>query len=364
MCVKTFFLTFSVLGVLISVGACNWLFVWVGFELNLIGFIPYLINSDLDFRSENGMKYYLVQAFGSILFAFGSILWVGAGDSFFFISSVYGGDELDGMMRIGYFGVLCVVFSLFLKLGSFPFHYWLPDVVTSNSWSGCLMILSIQKIAPFIVLFSMVDFVSKIVFWLIVFSALSSSIVGGIGGIGESSVCILMAYSSIGHTGWILFSMLLGYSAFMVYFVVYMVLVTCVFVLFSVLNSESVIVVGGADDGDDGGGVMSWSLVVVLLSFGGIPPFLGFLSKWMVISLAMSFGMVFFLFVLIAGSLLSLYYYLVLVFGGFFSGSVVMDKTKGYMGVLVNYSGGWFVYVAISLLLVNLLGSVFCLFFL
>nr|WNO18586.1 NADH dehydrogenase subunit 2 [Iothia sp.] len=353
----------SVFGVLVSVSGCHWLFVWIGFEVNLIGFIPYLINSGLDFRSESGMKYFLVQALGSILFAFGSVLWLGSSYSIFSVGEGYGSGISEDIVSMSSAGVVCVVFSLLLKVGSFPFHYWLPDVVTSNSWSSCSMILTTQKIAPFVVLFSMVDYTPKVVFWLLVLSALGSSFIGGVGGIGESSVRLLMAYSSIGHTGWILFSMFLGYSAFMVYFVVYLVLVGSMFLLLSSLNSKLVVLVSGSDD--SGAEMASgWGIISVLLSLGGVPPFLGFMSKWVVISLSMGSGMIFFVAVLIVGSLLSLYYYLVLVFGVFFSKSTVMGKYM-HRGSGAGLYGEWrFVFLIVSLLVVNLLGSAFCLFFL
>lgn len=90
------------------------------------------------------------------------------------------------------------ILSMLLKLGIAPFHSWLPHVISSISWTICMILATIQKIAPIRLL---VIITPKDFSFLLVISVAASTIVGGVGGINQTQIRSLIAYSSIGHIG-------------------------------------------------------------------------------------------------------------------------------------------------------------------
>ena len=111
-----FFLFFMVGGIFISVRRRNWFLVWCGLEINLIGFIPIVIQTKNQGEVEAAIKYFLVQSIGSALVLFGSCM------CFLYIES-----------WVGPIFSLPVFAGLLIKLGIFPFYFWLPRVIINIS---------------------------------------------------------------------------------------------------------------------------------------------------------------------------------------------------------------------------------------
>lgn len=100
-----------VTGRLMSISSSNWLYVWIGLEINLLSFIPLVIHGTEDLEVESMIKYFLVQSLGSciILFIYLSI-------------NIYLIDDL-------FFINIIMVFRFIIKMGIFPFHFWLVHVI-------------------------------------------------------------------------------------------------------------------------------------------------------------------------------------------------------------------------------------------
>jgi len=88
-------------------------------------------------------------------------------------------------------------FALLIKMGLAPVHYWLPSVMGAVSWGLCWVLATVQKVAPIIIIFYANSFSPLI----LVYSAGLSSIVGGVGGLNQTMLRVILAYSSIGHIG-------------------------------------------------------------------------------------------------------------------------------------------------------------------
>jgi NADH:ubiquinone oxidoreductase subunit 2 (subunit N) len=71
-----FFLITLFLGTFMRISSCNWLYVWIGLEINLISFIPLIMASGVDSETESRLKYFLVQALGSGLLLFGALRYI------------------------------------------------------------------------------------------------------------------------------------------------------------------------------------------------------------------------------------------------------------------------------------------------
>jgi len=325
-------------GTMFSLSSRHWLGVWAGLEINLIGFLPILVYQKSMLERESAVKYFIIQALGSSLLIFGrlmgyrlSLSWESLVGEFF---------QLTGTPLLS--------FGLLLKRGIFPFHFWLPRVMAGLSWLPCLLLATWQKMAPILLILSLVQVThAPILIFILCFLGARSRIVGGFGGLNQTQVRALLAYSSIGHIGWVLFGICSSETSVKVYFSIYVLISVCLFSSLWILDSKILKRLRSIRS-KKWRGAFSFSLI--LLSLGGLPPLLGFVSKWVVITsgtLTSSWG---FLLALILGSLISLFYYLRL----FFSELLTTKRETLSFQKSVNLTGGLYINVII---LINLLGG-------
>ena len=202
--------------------------------------------------------------------------------------------------------------GLRLKIGVFPFHFWFPRVMAGLPWLSCLLLATWQKIAPLFLIISL--FEASFISWLLLTFCLivsGSRLLGGVGGINQTQVWALLAYSSIGHLGWIIYAGLHRSWAIAFYFGAYVLIPLCLFLalwLRDLSYSKTLAKVSFFS-------YPVFLVVVILLSLGGLPPLLGFISKWLVISVGTPSSLsIFFIYLLILGSLIRLFYYQSLFF--------------------------------------------------
>nr|YP_007317453.1 NADH dehydrogenase subunit 2 [Halicryptus spinulosus]CBK55566.1 NADH dehydrogenase subunit 2 [Halicryptus spinulosus] len=296
------------LSTILVFGSSVWFTMWLGLEINMLSFVVLLISGESMRESEAGIKYFLVQVLGSILFLFGSLLM-----SFWGQASSY----LFGMF---YF---FIVVAVALKLGMGPVHFWFPGVMDGIRWMNCGLLMTWQKLGPFCILAGLnLGFMSILMFF---FSALSG-LIGGFGGLNQVSLRKLLAFSSIGHLGWLTGSLLVSDLIWRVYFLMYSFLS---FFFSYIINSLWLIWFG---PGFNYGWKNNFKGLVVMFMFfslGGLPPFGGFFMKWMVFSSLLINGMWLLAFILIGGSLMNLYYYLRVTYG-----LGMLSSETGYWGYL------------------------------
>nr|YP_009421082.1 NADH dehydrogenase subunit 2 [Viviparus chui]ASR74837.1 NADH dehydrogenase subunit 2 [Viviparus chui] len=334
------FFFMMVFGTVFSMSSMHWLGIWVGLEMNLIGFLPILVYQKGMLNSEAAVKYLIVQAIGSSFLVFGSLIMYNVSSSW----------EILSLMSFKYFfvSVLFIIGSLLMKMGVFPFHFWFPSVMGSLPWLSCLLLVTWQKLAPVFLVGVMMEISNML--WLIVLVCVmsyGSAMVGGIGGMNQSQVRGLLAYSSIGHMGWIVFAVCHSYHSMKVYFFIYIIISLCLFFVLWYLDSSLMVNLNSSVKGL----FVDLSVIVLLLSLGGLPPLLGFIGKWNVFMSIMNSSMSVFVFFLILSSVMSLFYYLGLfftfvlkvfsstndeLFGGFSFAKLIL---------LVNFFGGWFMIV-------------------
>lgn len=179
-----------------------------------MGFLPIFRGGSI--LIEGLFKYFLIQAGGSGVFVF----------SFLFSSS----SVARGLFILG----------IFMKLGVFPFYSWVPLVISSLTWGGCLLLVTIQKLGPlFMVCIN--DF--SISSFLLLFSVFTI-LVGGIMGYNQSYMRSLIAYSSIRHTGWLVARFICSFRVFSIYVLLYFSMLGVLFSLFSFLEVSKVVYSG------------------------------------------------------------------------------------------------------------------------
>lgn len=263
-----------ILRTFIAISASHWLIIWIALELNILSFIPLIIFSSWHQETEASIKYFLFQALGSRLLLLGSY-----------------SSEAFVLIFIG----------IIVKLGIAPFHFWFPSVINSISWPMCLLLATWQKIVPLLVLILTASSIQSSFIFLL---ASLNALVGGIGGLNQTQIRPLLAYSSVGHIGWILAASAVSSSIRITYFCIYIITSGTLFLYLFFLNASSRKSISSTISSD------MFSLIILtllLLSLGGLPPLTGFIPKWLVIS---SFQTLITPFILILGSLINLFYYL------------------------------------------------------
>nr|WRY69444.1 NADH dehydrogenase subunit 2 [Acanthochitona defilippii] len=298
-----------VFGTFFSLSSSHWFGIWLGLELNLLSFVPIMVEKGGSLETEAAVKYFLVQAIGSAFFLLG-VLNLNNNYSVWEYS-------LSGSV----FSLSLLMFGVIMKLGSAPLHFWVPGVVGGLSWLCNFLLLTWQKIVPLFVLCSFLD-MSK--FILLILVVMCSSF-GGIGGVNQSSIRLIVAYSSILHMGWILAASALGFVFSFFYFFLYSLILG--FVCLLMMSRESFLSKQFLD-------IYVWDknfrgmLVYILFSLGGMPPMLGFFGKLLVLINLVSMGYIFISIILILGSIVSLYYYFVLSFSLIMSRSLMVLKSE------------------------------------
>nr|BDQ44356.1 NADH dehydrogenase subunit 2 [Amynthas vittatus] len=274
---------------LMAVSSTNWMFLWASMELNLLSFIPILMSSKMNQEVEGSIKYFLAQALGSALLLTSSIMmW-----------SPY--SIWPSMMP------LILMLSLLLKLGSAPCHFWYPSVMASISWVSCTILSSWQKLAPLTIL---VFFTTQVPKSIIPVMAGLNALLGGIMGMNQSQLRTIMAYSSIGHLGWMLSFMLMNKPLMtMVYFSIYCSLIIP---LFMIMNSLNLMTTKQLSKITMISPTTQLMMSILLISLAGLPPLTGFMPKLLAITMLASFNSSLII-ILIMGSLMNLFFYLSII---------------------------------------------------
>nr|YP_009689669.1 NADH dehydrogenase subunit 2 [Sabethes undosus]YP_009689708.1 NADH dehydrogenase subunit 2 [Wyeomyia confusa]QEE94398.1 NADH dehydrogenase subunit 2 [Sabethes undosus]QEE94450.1 NADH dehydrogenase subunit 2 [Wyeomyia confusa] len=273
---------------LITISSNSWLSAWMGLEINLLSFIPLMNEGKKNLMtSESSLKYFLIQAFASSILLFSIIL------SMIIFN--------NNWLMFSNFNELLMLSTLFLKSGVAPFHFWFPNVMEGMNWINALILMTWQKIAPLI----LISYNSNYLFFLI--SIIFSVIIGSLGGLNQISLRKLMAFSSINHLGWMLTAMMNNELLWMFYFIMYFFLSISIILMF---HNFKIFYFNQIFNFSFMNPIMKFFLFLNLLSLGGLPPFLGFLPKWLVIQNLMFLNHYFLLFIMICFSLITLFYYL------------------------------------------------------
>nr|AXS66101.1 NADH dehydrogenase subunit 2 [Cucujoidea sp. 46 KM-2017] len=271
-------------GTLTSISAYSWFSMWLGLEINLLSVIP-LFNSNKNcFPSESALKYFLTQTMASsiILLAIVSIMNT---HEFFNLN-------FDIIMSSG----------LLTKLGAAPFHYWFPEISEGLNWNNNLIILTWQKIAPMILIFYTIEINDFFIFIILI-----SSIIGSMMGLNQISLRKILTFSSINHISWMLSSMIVSSSIWMAYFVFYF-FITISFTTF--FKNCNVFFIEQLNNVKFSNKFSQLMVFMIFLSLGGLPPFLGFLPKWLTILYLNTQNLYFLSLFLIIFTLITLFFYL------------------------------------------------------
>nr|ASY98247.1 NADH dehydrogenase subunit 2 [Sphodromantis viridis] len=292
---KILFLSTLISGMLISLCANSWMGAWMGLEINLLSFIPLLSSNKNMFSTEASLKYFLIQAIASSTLLFLILLKTNIQEMFYLTKS----SSWNNLMML----------PLMMKIAASPFYWWLPSVMEGLSWMNCFILLSIQKIAPLMLISYMLT--NNLFIQLII---LSSAFIGAIGGLNQISLRKILSFSSINHIGWMLTTMIMGTNLWLMYFTIYTINIISIIAMTSMINLSYISQTFNSMNNQK---IVKFTLFIAMLSLGGLPPFLGFFPKWIAIQFMTQNSMIFTPMILIMSSLLTLYYYMRMMYTTF-----------------------------------------------
>nr|QIN90372.1 NADH dehydrogenase subunit 2 [Relicanthus daphneae] len=285
------------LGSILLVTSSNWLSVYLAIELPTLSlFILAAQKGGSGHSAESGLKYFVLGALSSGLFLFGCALLCGltGGASIPCIDLVLnqGANQmLDSSALVGIspdpsgvmtpIGSLLITVALLFKLSAAPFHMWAPDVYDGAPTTTTALLAIVPKVGIFSILVSIGPVVN-----ILLICAIFSMIVGAIGALNQTKIKRLLAYSGIGHMGFVLWGIEIGsfesIQASLIYMVLYVTMSICIFAIILALGVIKNLIVefSGLSRREP---ALAITLALTLLSTAGIPPLVGFLGKWLVL---------------------------------------------------------------------------------
>ena len=315
-----YFLTLStLLGMYFMISSGNFLMFFIGLETASIPMAT-LVAFDKHNRkaAESGAKYILSAVFASSISVFGMSLIYGSTGTLYFndLATLITGTPLQ-IMAFVFFSV-----GLFFKISLVPFHLWTPDVYEGAQTNITSYLSVISKGSAVFVLFTILIkvFGHLVGQWQPILYGLAvvSITVANVFAIRQQNLKRFLAFSSISQAGYILLAIIsgsaMGMASLVYYVLVYMFSNLAAFGVLSVLEERT-----GRVQMDDYNGLyqtnpkLSFVMTLALFSLAGIPPFAGFFSKFFVFSAAAAKGEYVLVFIALLNTVISLYYYLLVV---------------------------------------------------
>ena len=330
---------FSTLGMMIMISSNNFLLLYLGLEIQSLSL--YVVSS---FRRDNyksteaGLKYFILGSLSSGLMLFGISLIYGSTGSINFeiISSMI---NYEGFFPGIVAGLVFLICGFAFKASAVPFHMWTPDVYEGSPTPVTAFFATVPKLAAVGVLLRVLfDCFGPIVeSWqqVIIIISVLSMFLGSVAAIGQNNIKRLMAYSSIGHIGFVLMGVASGtdkgVSAVLIYMVLYIIMNIGVFVF--ILNMErngvAVTTINSLNMYNNVSKSQTLFLTILLFSLAGIPPLAGFFGKFFIFNAAINAGLSWLAVMGGIASVIAAFYYLRIVYLMYFGLS--SDPLSGKM---------------------------------
>jgi NADH-quinone oxidoreductase subunit N len=314
---------FASLGMMILVSAHNFLTVYLGLELlSLSLYAMVAMQRDSILASESAMKYFVLGAIASGMLLYGISIIYGLTGTLDLAEVAVKITNLDQGVLLA-FGLVFMIVGIAFKLGAVPFHMWVPDVYHGAPTAVTLFIGSAPKIAAFAMLMRLlVDGLMGLhAQWegiLIILAVLSMGI-GNLLAIAQGNIKRMLAYSTISHVGFLILGALTGtqsgFASSMFYTLVYVLMSLGGFGIVMLLSRKGF----EAENLDDYKGLNSRSpwyafmMLILMFSMAGVPPFLGFWAKLVVLQEVIAADMMWLAIVGVVFSVIGAFYYLRIV---------------------------------------------------
>ncbi|MBO0750889.1 MAG: NADH-quinone oxidoreductase subunit NuoN [Bradyrhizobiaceae bacterium] len=308
-------------GMLVLISAGDLIALYLGLELmSLALYVVAAFDRDNPRSTEAGLKYFVLGALSSGMLLYGASLIYGFTGTVRFpgIASA----AADGGIGVTV-GIVLLFAGLCFKVSAVPFHMWTPDVYQGAPTPVTAFFASAPKVAAIAVFMRVCisAFPTVATQWqqVIVFVALASMGLGAFAAIGQRNIKRLMAYSSIGHMGFALVGLAAGIEegiqGVLIYMTIYVAMTLGVFACIIAMRRDH----KPFEDIADLSGLartnpaLALALAILMFSLAGIPPLAGFFAKYFVFLAAIRAGMFMLAVLGVLASVVSCYYYLLIV---------------------------------------------------
>ena len=296
---------FASIGMLTIISANDLMVFYIGIEIQSLAFYVLAgLKMYSNFSTEAAVKYFILGAFSSGLLLLGSSFIYGAigttnfSEIMFLVTEPYEIINLKSLI----FGLILIVVSLLFKLGAAPFHAWLPDVYEGAPTIVTMIYSIVPKIAiiGFIVRLNL-NILNSHAFFLNdiwIFAAIISIIIGTLGGLFQTKIKRLIAYSAISHIGFMIIGLSiatnLGLFSLFFYIITYIIISLNIFTFLLVVrkvdNNLKIKKINELILLFKSNPYLVWNFCFILFSIAGIPPLLGFYSKLYIFIAALKYG--------------------------------------------------------------------------
>nr|UTE82020.1 NADH dehydrogenase subunit 2 [Propithecus diadema] len=296
-------------GTMLTMISSHWLLIWMGLEMNMLAIIPILAKKTNPRSTEAATKYFLTQATASMLLMMTIV-----------INAMYTGQwnvtNIHNLLT-----TLTIIIALTMKLGMTPFHFWIPEVTQGVTLTAGMLLLTWQKLAPISIMLQIYPSMNTNI--LLAF-ALLSTLVGGWGGLNQTQLRKILAYSSIAHMGWMVAVLTFYPSLTILNLLVYLMLTITLFTMLNINTSTTTLTLSILWNKNP---TITLMILTSLLSLGGLPPLTGFLPKWVIVQELTKNNNITMATIMVITALLNLYFYMRLIY----STSLTMFPTSNNM---------------------------------
>nr|YP_010397812.1 NADH dehydrogenase subunit 2 [Rasbora ennealepis]UQJ79024.1 NADH dehydrogenase subunit 2 [Rasbora ennealepis] len=280
------------LGTTMTFASSHWILAWMGLEMNTLAITPLMAQQHHPRAVEATTKYFLIQATAAamILFASTTNAWLmGEWD----INSI--SNPITNMM---------IVLALALKIGLAPAHFWLPEVLQGLNLTTGLILSTWQKLAPFALIIQVTQNTNPMLLTLL---GILSTLIGGWGGLNQTQLRKILAYSSIAHMGWMMIIVHYTPNLTIIALATYIMMTSATFLTLKTLKTTKINTLSTTWSKNP---TLTAITPLILLSLGGLPPMTGFAPKWLIIQELTKQNLSLTATMMVLTALLSLYFYL------------------------------------------------------
>lgn len=333
----------TLLGMYFMVSAGHFLMFFIGLELASVPMTALIAyNKKSQESAEASAKYILTALFSSGLMLYGISLIYGTTGTLYFTEAA---ESMKLCNPVQAAALVLFIGGIGFKISLVPFHLWTADAYQGAPTAVTSYLSVISKGAAAFVLFTVlakvfpnvIDNANMIFFWIIIFSITIANIFA----VRQNNLKRFMAFSAISQAGYLVLGVMgatpQGMTAIVYYLLVYMVANLGVFLIISITEQRSgKINISDYDGYYKTNPKLAFLMTLALFSLAGIPPFAGFFSKFFMFMAAFKAGFALLVFIALVNTVISLYYYLLIVKAMYIKSNdnpIATFKSDGYTKV-------------------------------
>nr|YP_009142715.1 NADH dehydrogenase subunit 2 [Barbatula barbatula]AKI30248.1 NADH dehydrogenase subunit 2 [Barbatula barbatula] len=280
------------LGTALTFASSHWLLAWMGLEINTLAIIPLMSRQHHPRAVEATTKYFLVQATAAamVLFAATTNAWL------------LGAWTINDLSHP--IASTMTFTALALKIGLAPMHFWLPEVLQGLDLLTGLILSTWQKLAPLALMVQIAPNINPMMLTLL---GLMSALAGGWGGLNQTQIRKILAYSSIAHMGWMIIVMQYTPHLTLLALAMYILMTSTAFLSLKLVSATKISTLTTMWSKTP---ILASATALTLLSLGGLPPLTGFMPKWLILQEMAKQDLPLAATVMALAALVSLYFYL------------------------------------------------------